>query len=69
MARLQIDIDSETYQRLVVASLAERRPIPWQAEVILRRALGLSNDRDLAADEQSKSADPCADREAERVIA
>jgi hypothetical protein len=41
MAQLKLDVDAETYQRLVEDAVAERRPIDWQAEVTLRRALGL----------------------------
>ncbi len=39
MAQLRIDIDPETYDRLAALAVAERRPIPWQAEMILKRAL------------------------------
>jgi hypothetical protein len=38
---LKIEPDSETYARLLEQAEAERRPIVWQAEVALRRALGL----------------------------
>jgi hypothetical protein len=69
MAQLRIDVDPETYERLAAASVAERRPIPWQAEVILKRALALPAECASAIDEQSNSADPCADRESERVSA
>jgi hypothetical protein len=41
MARLQLDLDRETLQRLADAAARERRPLNWQAEVALRRALGL----------------------------
>lgn len=41
MAQIKLDLDTETFSRLVASALDERRPIPWQAEVILRRALGL----------------------------
>lgn len=41
MARLQLDVDQETYVRLAESAVAERRPVGWQAEVLLRRALGL----------------------------
>jgi hypothetical protein len=41
MATLRLDVDFETYERLVEAAVSERRPITWQAEVVLRRALGL----------------------------
>ncbi len=39
--RLRLDIDQETHDRLLQTALVEKRPIHWQAEVILRRALGL----------------------------
>jgi hypothetical protein len=38
---LKLDVDSEAYARLIDRAATERRPIPWQAEVELRRALGL----------------------------
>ena len=41
MATLQIRLDPETHGKLVDSALAERRPVNWQAEVIIRRALGL----------------------------
>ncbi len=39
--RLRLDIDKETHDRLLQVSLLEKRPIHWQAEVLLRCALGL----------------------------
>jgi hypothetical protein len=41
MARITLDLDRETYRYLQAAASAERRPLPWQAEVLLRQALGL----------------------------
>ena len=41
MPTLKLALDSETYSRLVEQAVSERRPIGWQAEVALRRALGL----------------------------
>jgi len=38
---LKLDIDAETYERVVERAEAERRPVVWQAAVALRRALGL----------------------------
>jgi hypothetical protein len=38
---LKLELNQETYGRLVVEADAERRPVNWQAEVTLRRALGL----------------------------
>lgn len=39
--RITITPDAETLARLGQAAIAERRPMDMQAEVILRRALGL----------------------------
>jgi len=39
MARLRIDLDRETFVRLVESAVEEQRPVVWQAEVLLRRAL------------------------------
>ncbi len=41
MARLRLDLDPKTYEALMATAVAERRPVGWQAEVILRRTLGL----------------------------
>ncbi len=40
--RLRIDIDEQTRQRLAEVAERERRPLDLQAEVLLRRALGLA---------------------------
>jgi hypothetical protein len=37
--RLRIDIDSESYRRLLELAAMERRPIGWQAEWMLIRAI------------------------------
>ncbi len=41
MQRLVLDIDAETFARLLDLSLQERRPLPSQGSVTLRKALGL----------------------------
>jgi hypothetical protein len=41
MARLRLHLDEETFLALTDRALRERRPVDWQAEVILREALGL----------------------------
>jgi hypothetical protein len=41
VASVKLVLDAETYERLVDQAVSERRPIPWQVEVILRRALNL----------------------------
>jgi hypothetical protein len=39
--RLKIELDGETTERLVRQAVIERRPVDWQAEIMLRRACGL----------------------------
>jgi hypothetical protein len=41
MPRLRIELDEETYSALMTCAAEERRPLMWQVEVLLRRALGL----------------------------
>jgi len=38
--RVRLDLDPMTFGRLIESAVAEQRPADWQAEVILRRALG-----------------------------
>jgi hypothetical protein len=39
--RIRLELDNETTERLIERAAEERRPVPWQSEVMLRRALGL----------------------------
>jgi hypothetical protein len=39
--KLRLDLDGETFDRLMEVAAQERRPLDWQAEVLLRQALGL----------------------------
>ncbi len=57
MALVRVSLDSETYQRLLETALCERRSVPLQAEVVLRRALGLPFPYDLP----SKQRGPCTE--------
>jgi hypothetical protein len=41
MPTLKIDIDPDSFRRLTELAVEERRPIPWQAEVLLIRALSI----------------------------
>ncbi len=42
MPILRLELDPETYDRLIEQAVTERRPIVWQAEIALRRAVGLT---------------------------
>ncbi len=41
MPRLRLDLDRETFEALAAQALSERRSAAFQAEVLLRQALGL----------------------------
>lgn len=41
--RLQLELDKHMSIKLVEQSVAEKRPVSWQAELLLRRALGLTS--------------------------
>lgn len=60
MAQVQLNLDAETYRRLLAAALAERRPVPWQAEVVLRRALGLPFPCNHLSPSNHQYADPAS---------
>jgi len=70
MAQLRINLDTETYQQLLNRALAERRPVPWHAEVMLRRALDLPfpypthPETDKQADDRLSLVSPTATLEA-----
>ena len=49
MPRLRLDLDRETYDALTSLALAQRRPVVYQVEVILREPLGLTFPYPLAA--------------------
>ena len=40
--KIRLDLDKQTTEQLIELALQERRPVDWQAEVLLRRALGLA---------------------------
>jgi hypothetical protein len=42
--RVKLELDPETFGRLIESAVAEYRSADWQAEVILRRALGTWDD-------------------------
>jgi hypothetical protein len=41
MPRIRVDLDQETYAALMLKADEERRPLQWEAEVLIRQALGL----------------------------
>jgi hypothetical protein len=37
--KIWLDLDQESFERLAAIAIEERRPIGWQAELLLRRAI------------------------------
>ena len=56
MPRLRLDLDRETYDALASLALAQRRPVVFQAEVILRQTLGLPFPFPSASPDEESSA-------------
>lgn len=56
--RLRLDLDKETHDRLLEAALREKRPIHWQAEVIMRRALGLPFPSEATGEMETQEYEP-----------
>lgn len=61
--RIQIDLNDETANRLIDAAVADRRPVPWQAEVLIRRGLGLTDPLPLYAKENRRATTPAGSKE------
>ena len=57
MPILRVELDTESFRRLTELAVEERRPIPWQAEMLLLRA--------LAAPVEGRTPDvnPCTEQE------
>jgi hypothetical protein len=71
MPRLRIDLKPEAYEALAAKAIEERRPVDWQAEVLIESGLGL---RDRPHQRRSRSPhvqpdDSRPSQEADRVLA
>jgi hypothetical protein len=64
--RLKIELGAETMRRLARAAERERRPIPWQAETMLERALGMGTDREILTPHPPSQPAPVGESEAQR---
>jgi hypothetical protein len=45
MPTFKIDLDQQTYEKLLTIAMRERRPTRWQAEVMLMRAVTQEEDK------------------------
>ena len=39
--QIRLELERDAFDRLLSRAVAEQRPVSWQADVLLRRALGL----------------------------
>jgi hypothetical protein len=62
--RVRLELDPKTYGQLMRAAVAEKRPADWQAEVILRRALGTWEERLVGGEGQETREPQRAQKEA-----
>ena len=67
MARIKLDLNAETFGRLVETAVTERRPVDMQAEVVLMRALGLKPDEEVSITAIQARVAP-ADTQADEMI-
>jgi hypothetical protein len=58
VARIRLDLDEETLSALMDRALRERRPLDWQAAVIIRLGLGLVFPYPSGPDEPKPKAAP-----------
>ena len=57
MPTIKIDLDLDSFRRLTELAVEERRPIPWQAEMLLLRALA------VPVEGEAPSVNTCAKQE------
>jgi hypothetical protein len=41
MPKVRLELKQETFDKLLTVAVADRRPVDWQAEVLLELALGI----------------------------
>jgi len=56
MPTIKVELDTEHFRRLTELAVEERRPIPWQAEVLLMRALTMPSKRGQPPPQEEPSA-------------
>ena len=60
MATLKVKLDEDTFSRLAKSAAAERRPLDWQAETLLRRILNVEGAQDRKQTPEQWAALPAA---------
>ncbi len=51
--KIRLELDEQAAKHLIELALQERRPVDWQAEVLLREALGLAGPAPCGLTEQA----------------
>ena len=67
MPKVRLDLHDETFQALARLAVRERRPVDWQAEVLIETGLGL-RPRQPAPGERPTPREP-GDRASEKAVA
>jgi hypothetical protein len=57
---IKIDLDLASFRRLTALAVEERRPIPWQAEILLLRALAAPVEGGAQQSQPQPQEVPCA---------
>ena len=60
MPTIKVDLDPDSFRRLTALAVEERRPIPWQAEVLLMRALAAAAEAIAHKTPPQEPEVPCA---------
>ena len=60
MPTIRVDLDIQNYRKLAEIAVAARRPVSWQAEVLLLRALGVSVEGIAQGTQPQSQEVPCA---------
>ena len=57
MPTIRVELDMESFRRLTALAVAERRPVAWEAEMLLLRALA------VPVEGEAPSVNTCAKQE------
>ena len=60
MPTIKIDLDPDSFRRLTELAVQERRPIPWQAEMLLIGVLAVPIEGIAQEEEPRPQEVPCA---------
>lgn len=61
--KIKLNLDRDTAQKLVQCAVSDRRPVSWQAEILLRRALSSPFPNEREATQQHVATPVCEVRD------